>query len=45
VKCLISKKITFMLDFFRKKHAKIQKNSKPVGEDTNLAAAAAAWKF
>jgi hypothetical protein len=29
-----------MLDFFRKKHAKIQKNSKPVGEDTTLAAVA-----
>jgi hypothetical protein len=29
-----------MLDFFRKKHAKNQKNSKTVGEDTTLAAAA-----
>jgi hypothetical protein len=27
-----------------KKHAKIQKNSRPVGEDRTLAAAAA-WKF
>jgi hypothetical protein len=31
-----------MLNFLRKKHAKIQKNSRPVGEDTLLAAA---WKL
>jgi hypothetical protein len=31
----------FYAQFFEKKHAKIQKNSRPVGEDTTLAAAAA----
>jgi hypothetical protein len=30
-----------MLNFLRKKHAKIQKNSRSVREDTTLAAAAA----
>jgi hypothetical protein len=32
-----------MLNFLRKRYAKIQKNSRPVGEDTTLTAAAA-WK-
>jgi hypothetical protein len=44
MKCLISKKTIFMLNFLRKKHAKIQKNLRPVGEDITLAAAAV-WKF
>jgi hypothetical protein len=38
---LISEK-KFYAQFFEKKHAKIQKNSRSVGEDTTLAAA---WKF
>ncbi len=38
------KKNIFMFNFLRKKHGKIQKNSRSVGENTTLAAAAA-WKF
>jgi hypothetical protein len=33
-----------MLNFLRKKHAKIQKHSRSVGKDTPVAAAMA-WKF